>query len=383
MNIREFIQDYANKMKYVQESLLEFFDNDDTNENDFQLLMKNLEDHQQFKSNIRELRILLNLISKIELQHHRTQNFFSKIEKIIKYYQDNIMNSFSNLEIFNIFKENKRILLFLFDEKIIIPDINLYYIITKIEYQEGRHKFFNVEYYPYYFFPEFQSFFSPKEIERIQSLLNDQNINFDTFENERRIGENHWYLSKLIRNDQIEEFITYTSQTNLSLSDVEIKFSIFESNHFLFGKSTSLIQYATFFGSIRIVKYLLHQGVKLNSDIYEYVIHSNNQEMFFLFQEENVISNNKELLKMAICCHHNDFVNYISELGNLGFDEPFETHYFTEIIGSYNFTYLNQNCVGNEIDGKDLFYLFCKNDYYPFVEFFVRNKNDDINWETV
>ena len=159
MNIREFIQDYANKMKYVQESLLEFFDNDDTNENDFQLLMKNLEDHQQFKSNIRELRILLNLISKIELQHHRTQNFFSKIEKIIKYYQDNIMNSFSNLEIFNIFKENKRILLFLFDEKIIIPDIYLYYIITKIEYQEGRHKFFNVEYYPYYFFPEFQSFF--------------------------------------------------------------------------------------------------------------------------------------------------------------------------------------------------------------------------------
>mgnify|MGYP007106034840 FL=1 len=102
-----------------------------------------------------------------------------------------------------------------------------------------------------------------------------------------------------------------------------------------------------------------------------------------LFQEENVISNNTELLKMAICCHHNDFVNYISELGDLGFDEPFETHYFTEIIGSYNFTYLNQNCVGNEIDGKDLFYLFCKNDYYPFVDFFVRNKNDDINWETV
>lgn len=393
MDPRKFIRDYAKKMTYIQEILLEFIDDDNTSEEDFQILIKNFEDHQQFRSNNHDLKMLLTLISKIEEYHHRAPNFNFKIEKIIKYYQDNIMKFFSNSEIFNIFKKNKQILLFLFNEKIIIPDMDIFNIIINNytnfgkyylpDYYKDYHQNDYPKYYKYleYFYPEFRSFYSPQMIEDIETNFNEEKIDLETFEEERRIGENHWYLSKLIRNDQIDEFITYISQTNLPLNKTTINDSIFETNIFLYSKKPSLIQYASFFGSIKIAKYLLLNGVNFDSNIFEYVIHSNNQEIFHLFEEDYAISNHKELLKLAICCHHNDFVNYISELEDLDLNEPFEAHYFSEILDIYNFTYINENCFGNEMDDKDLILLFCKFDYYPIVEFFVTNKCIDINWE--
>lgn len=60
MDPRKFIQDYAIKMTYIQEILLEFIGNDDTSEEDFQKLIQNFEDHQQFRSNNHELKMFLN-----------------------------------------------------------------------------------------------------------------------------------------------------------------------------------------------------------------------------------------------------------------------------------------------------------------------------------
>ena len=62
------------------------------------------------------------LISKIFKNHYRSNDskcFINKIERIINNYKKKMLLHFSNFEIFQIFKENKRILLFLFEEQII------------------------------------------------------------------------------------------------------------------------------------------------------------------------------------------------------------------------------------------------------------------------
>ena len=68
---------------------------------------------------VKEIRIeiqeLLYLIAKIANNHHRNSNFFSKIEFILLHFEKDIKENFLNSEIFNIFKFNKRILLFLLE----------------------------------------------------------------------------------------------------------------------------------------------------------------------------------------------------------------------------------------------------------------------------
>ena len=71
----------------------------------------------------------LHLILKISNNYHCKRAFFNKIERIFLYYKDQITTNLTNFEIFNIFKSNKRILLFLHDQK--KKKIKFYEIIFK------------------------------------------------------------------------------------------------------------------------------------------------------------------------------------------------------------------------------------------------------------
>ena len=122
MNAKAFIQEYFKKMKYYQEHLLNFLDCDDEQiECNFNMC--------EIGTKKDNLKGILHLISKIAKHHHRNATFLNKIEKILKIFSEDIKNFFSNSETFNIFKKNKRILLFLFEEKIIQPTEEIYYII--------------------------------------------------------------------------------------------------------------------------------------------------------------------------------------------------------------------------------------------------------------
>ena len=57
--------------------------------------------------------MFLYLLAFISNNHHRDFDFFEKIFKIIIQFKDIITQKFTNLEIFLIFKKNKRVLLFL------------------------------------------------------------------------------------------------------------------------------------------------------------------------------------------------------------------------------------------------------------------------------
>ena len=232
------------------------------------------------------------MITRIANYHYRSSNFYDKIIKIILIFKDAIKNMFSNTEIFQIFQSNKRLLLFLFEENLL-----------KLNNSISQELAADDDYF-YYFYPELSSynFVIPREpskstdlkiIEYIQS--SPEEFNF-----KRKIGENDDYLCKLIREDDIDHFISYINKNSISI-DSQIEESIYETNTYLtkkpikesnrfsdrfadqkiyltknkstiyysllkmeleqsnpdkmYGKSVNLIEYASFFGSIQIFKY--------------------------------------------------------------------------------------------------------------------------------
>ena len=89
----------------------------------------------------------------------------------------------------------------------------------------------------------------------------------------------------------------YINKTNFSVFN-EIEPSIFETNPILMNENVTLIEYATFYGSIQIVQYLVNNKVELTESLWLYAIHSNNQEMidflpieFFILSKWHRINN--------------------------------------------------------------------------------------------
>lgn len=127
-NIYIFIHDYAEKMKKIQENLINFFEKEQHDDLTYQHLLMFI-DNQEICKSKNSFKTFLHLISKTAYCHHQASHFIFKIEKILKSYEKLIKFYFTNYDIFNIFKNNKRILLYLFEEKIIIPDKSISNII--------------------------------------------------------------------------------------------------------------------------------------------------------------------------------------------------------------------------------------------------------------
>ena len=112
---------YLEEMTKIQENLLEYLDNESNTEELYQSLTQNFND-TKIRDSKYKLQSLLHLISKIVKNHHRLPSFFMKIEEIILIFKEDLKKYFSNSEIFNIFKSNKRILLFLIEKNLMIFD---------------------------------------------------------------------------------------------------------------------------------------------------------------------------------------------------------------------------------------------------------------------
>ena len=104
--------EYIINLKKIQDILLQFLDNNDQSKDAIQTLNK--------ENNKNEICYILNLISTICNNHHQSPDFFQKIEQVILFFSDDIKNNYSNIEIFNLFKKNKRILLYLIQKEILI-----------------------------------------------------------------------------------------------------------------------------------------------------------------------------------------------------------------------------------------------------------------------
>ena len=287
---------------------MNFLENSDNDDNSFQQLIDifNNQEEDKFRTKIEEF---LQLISIIADNHHREETFFTRIFQIIQNYKEKIEQTFSNIELFNMFQNNKKILLYLFKNKIILIDDQIYTeIVSKTDKNGNR--------FCHFFYPEIKEFHDHEEIiENIKKdiLLINPNI-FDHFEENREKGENDSYICSLFREDSVQEFISYVNRSNIQLNS-EVKCSIFETNSFLNKHlHTTLIEYSAFFGSIQIFRFLLMNKVQLKPSLWLYSIHSNNAELIHLLESYEILPMNgmyNGCLIESIKCHHNAIAEYI------------------------------------------------------------------------
>ena len=152
MNLHKYLE----RKKEIQNNFLTLIEKDDYVEENYQSLIEII-DNQKIQKNQYELKLILYLIVKISNHHYRRPNFFNKIERVLLYMQNEIKTNFSNIEIFNIFKSNKRLLLFILENQLINIDKSIIESMTKYKYYKSA--------YFLYFFPEFKSF-----IRRVESI---------------------------------------------------------------------------------------------------------------------------------------------------------------------------------------------------------------------
>ena len=375
------IQKYIDQKKEIYDLLFEIFESEyeyDENFQNFDNISKKF--NQQEKKE--ESREFLYLLLKIANNYHRSSDFLNKIYHIFTILKDEIKQTFSNFEIFNLFKNNRQILLFLFKEGFITPDESI------IQYILKRKDANNIK-YCHFFYPEIK--FSIDEIKRKEiedELLKIKPDIFLNFDEKRKKGENDSHICEMIRNDSVKEFISYFNRTNQSLSS-EILPSLFETNRFLIKNKTSLIEYAAFFGSIQIFQYLRLSNVELKPSLWLYVIHSKNPELIHILEENHVNPPNnsyEKCLEESIKCHHNDIANYI--LNNLieekdeSIEKRFNQNYISYCFHYYNF-YFNIDYSESKINQKLIFFYACQFNYINLVNLFLRTEKLDLNAQIV
>ncbi|KAK8848111.1 hypothetical protein M9Y10_019167 [Tritrichomonas musculus] len=358
------VSNYINEMKEFSEMLLSYFDIESDNNSGFLNLFDNIESLKIGESR-EELKNFFNLLINVANDHHRCADFFDRIEKILLYFVSNIKQTFSNLELFQIFQRNKRILLFLFTSNIITIDET---ILKYIDNFESR----------LYFYPEIKNFLNPQEKKTIENKLFKiiPKKNFD-FKKVREIGENESLICQMIRNDAIDDFIDYVDQSNVSLSKV-ITPSIFETNSFLIGKMPTLIEYAAFFGSYQIFQFLKLSDIEnLPSSLWLYSIHSNKAEIIHLLEESLVVPEDKsyiECYEEAVKCYHNEIASYI--LNNLMRKKP-------KNLDECIFRYYNYPLFPSDITEQHIVYYLCKYNYITLVKLLLNSKKVNLKSKTI
>ncbi|KAK8892889.1 hypothetical protein M9Y10_030140 [Tritrichomonas musculus] len=352
-----FIRSYIEKIKSIQMNILDYIDDDENKEENYQNFISLINESNTLKNKYKIEQILL-LILKIANNHHRSSNFFSKIEQILLFFKDSIKQNFSNIELFEIFKKQKRLLLFFFKEKMIEMDQVIYHKMTTNQ--------LNSQYnYTIYFFNEMEPFINKDKAKSLEDKI-PQNS-----EELRKSGNNDSNVCQFIQKDSLADFISHVNNSQMKLSS-KVKHSEYETNSFLIKNNPSIIEYAAFYGSIEIFKYL-SEKVELKPSIYLYAIHGRNMEIVHLLEQNKVEPQDKsykEIIKEAIKCHHNEMTQY--------YIDHFikEKDQMKESIVEFGFHYHNYSFLPDEKfnDNKAAFISACKYGYSELVEMFLKKK---------
>lgn len=258
------------------------------------------------------------------------------------FFKEQIKQTLSNQKLFHIFKKNKRMLLLLFENGLLIKDEEIKNILSK------ESNFFN------YLFDK-----------------SDDN----EIEDKKKKGENDQYICQLIREDNIDEFVIHTNQVNLSLEKITIRPSLFETNPLLMKTKPTLIEYAAFFGSMNIIKYLCYNRVIMMQSLWIFAIHSNNHELIHFLEEKRLLPFNgsfEKILKESIKCNHDEIADYIRS-------KYFNQDEENDFIIKKSLKYYNYTFYPKKIDDNQILYYLSQYDNYDAVRILVETTDLDPN----
>ena len=120
--------EYLKKMSDVHNLLLDYIDEEVNEQEKLNNFLKFFNSHKIVEDK-HLITSTIHLLSSIINYHHRATNFFNKIFNIILFLKNEFPQNYSDFEIFEFFKRNKRVILFLIKEKII--NLNLL-IVSKL-----------------------------------------------------------------------------------------------------------------------------------------------------------------------------------------------------------------------------------------------------------
>ena len=355
------IKNYLERYSSIQKTILNYLDEEESNEKDFKAFFDNFK-IQNSNFNIKEI---FNMLRFIINDHHRNEDFFIKLEKIIIYFKDDFMKTFSNKELFDFFIQNNGVILILLENQMIKLDND----IVKVLKRPSNMNFF---------LPEIEAFYYDNELK-----FNGENqTRLDKYKKIRKLGVNNDDIAEMIRNDSIEQFIIHVNKTNLQLNS-KIMDSPFETNLYLKQNKTTLIEYATFYGSVQIFNYLKLNGVSLTTSLMNFAIHSNKAEMIHLLEENDIPqinSNYEPYIYESLKCYHNEIANYFIEYKNIN---KLFIYYCLQIY-NYEFIPIDQDSyskyelpiydIYNSIQNhQELFHLLYKESYLDINKVFTIN----------
>ena len=355
------------KRKELENLILNFIENEDNNDN-LQSLTKFITDNG-INTCKTDLEDLFCIILWITYYHRRKFNFFDKILQIIEFMLPYIKSLYSDNEIFSLFLSNKIIILWLLQNKIISLNNESLHDIERRLYinadKSPNNLYFKKKqldpYNALFLYFHYKTIENKEKQDEIESKLTKRfKLNVDSILQLCQKGENDSKICGLIRNDSLNDFIDYTAQKKFDF-DSKIPFSIFETNNFLNKKMVSLIEYAAFFGSTQIFKYLLKNRAKIYPNLLEFAIHSGNPEMIHLVEDNSdkfekdvfLMSRSggpKEALIVSIRCFHNDIANYllqnnfndnsVADVDEVIFKTSFECYNYEFLPENFNDLYI-------------------------------------------
>lgn len=317
---------------------------------------------------------LSKLITIIQIGFFARHSYYDKYEKLIEELLPYIKQFFTSDEIYY-FSILNQIKLFFYQKGLITIDT----IIQKSKIFKSVSYLFAYEIYQERN-EEFIKFFGSKEFFF-------KEVGYSTFESFlefRKAWTNDNPVSVSIRADDADKLQELIAKTNLNY-DYQIPYSIYEDLSCFFKKKNmpSMIDYAAFYGSVNVFKYLMMNNSKITQKTMEYAVYGGCYEIIHIL--ENTNCPNSSALEASIRVHNNELYDYFINTVGLKHDSKtiirtvinYNIKVFKEILSdedSFNNLPLISNKSGSSLLGISISQIFP-----DFTEMFINIEGFDIN----